>query len=72
MNYSAAGPVMAVTVNGKTGRHYTLQHTFALNSGSWSNADTQTATADNQTITLHDSSLSGSAQAFLRVTVAYP
>jgi alpha-L-rhamnosidase len=70
--YSPAGPVMTVTVAGKAGRHYTLQHTLTLNPASWVTADTQTATADNQTITLHDASLSGSTQAFLRVTVVYP
>jgi hypothetical protein len=63
---------MTVTVVGKAGRHYTLQHTFSLNPASWITADTQTATADNQAVLLHDSSLSGSTQAFLRVTVTYP
>ena len=71
-SYTSPGPVMTVTVVGNAGRHYTLQHTFALNPASWVNADTQTATADNQTVTLHDSSLSGATQAFLRVTVLYP
>ena len=71
-SYSSAGPVMTVTVAGKAGRHYTLQHTLTLNPASWITADTQTATADNQTVTLHDSSLSGSTQAFLRVMVTYP
>ena len=70
--YSPAGPVMTVTVAGNTGRHYTLQHTLTLNPAAWTAADTQTATADNQTIILHDTALSGSTQAFLRVTVVYP
>jgi hypothetical protein len=68
----SSGPAVSVTVSGKAGRHYTLQHTFALNPASWTNADTQTATTDNQTITLNDSSLSGAGQAFLRVMVTYP
>ena len=71
-SYSPIGPVMAVTITGNAGRHYTLQHTFRLNPASWIPADTQTASSDNQPITLHDSSLTGSTQAFLRVTVAYP
>jgi hypothetical protein len=71
-SYTSPGPVMTVTVTGMAGRHYTLQHTFALSPASWVTADTQTATADNQTVTLHDSSLSGATQAFLRVTVIYP
>jgi hypothetical protein len=70
-NYSH-GPSMTVTVNGRAGRHYTLQHSFALAPLSWTNADTQTASADNQTVTLHDNALTGSAQAFLRVIVSYP
>ncbi len=70
--YSPAGPVMTVTVAGNTGRHYTLQHTLTLDPASWTAADTQTATNDNQTVALHDASLSGSTQAFLRVTVVYP
>jgi alpha-L-rhamnosidase len=70
--YSPTGPVMNVTVAGNAGRHYTLQHTLTLNPASWTAADTQTAATDNQTITLHDASLSGSTQAFLRVTVSYP
>jgi hypothetical protein len=71
-SYTSSGPAMAVTVVGNAARHYTLQHTFALNPASWITADTQTAGADNQTVTLHDSSLSGSQQAFLRVMVTYP
>jgi Bacterial alpha-L-rhamnosidase 6 hairpin glycosidase domain/Bacterial alpha-L-rhamnosidase C-terminal domain len=71
-SYTSSGPVMAVTVAGKIGRHYTLQHTFALDPASWISADTQTAGSDNQMITLHDFTLSGSTQAFLRVTVIYP
>jgi hypothetical protein len=34
--------------------------------------DTQTAASDNQTITLHDSSLTGTSSFFFRVMVAYP
>jgi hypothetical protein len=71
-SYSPVGPVMTVTVNGNAGRHYTLQQTFTLNPPSWITADTETATVDNQTIILHDTSLSGSTQAFLRVMVTYP
>jgi len=70
--YLPAGPVMNVMVAGSAGRHYTLQHSLTLNPAAWTTADTQTATTDNQTITLHDASLSGSTQAFLRVTVTYP
>jgi hypothetical protein len=72
MGYSPTGPVMAVTIIGNAGRHYALQHTFTLNPASWVTVDTQTANADNQTINLNDSSLAGSTQAFLRVTVTYP
>jgi len=72
MNYTATGPLMAVTVNGKSGRHYTLQHTFTLDPAAWTDADTQTATSDNQPITLQDSTLTGAMQAFLRVAVTYP
>jgi hypothetical protein len=71
-SYSSAGPAMTATVNGKAGRHYTLQHAFTLNPQLWTTADTETATTDNQTIILHDASLSGATQAFLRVMVAYP
>jgi hypothetical protein len=71
-SFTWPGPVVTVTVNGMAGRHYTLQHTFALSSAPWATTDTQTATTDNQVITLHDSSLSGSMQAFLRVLVSYP
>jgi hypothetical protein len=63
---------MTVNLVGKAGRHYTLQHTFTLIPAAWTDADTQTATADNQTIILHDSSLGGSTQAFLRALVTYP
>jgi hypothetical protein len=70
--YSPAGPVMNVMVTGNAGRHYTLQHSLSLNPASWTTADTQTATIDNQTIALHDASLTGSTQAFLRVIVTYP
>jgi len=72
VNYSLAGPSMTVNLVGKAGRHYTLQHTFTLSPAAWTDADTQTATADNQTIILHDSSLGGSTQAFLRALVTYP
>jgi hypothetical protein len=72
VSYSSAGPVMTVTVAGKAGRHYTLQHTLTLNPASWVTADTQTAAADDTTVALHDASLTGSTQAFLRVMVAYP
>jgi hypothetical protein len=71
-SYTASGPVLAVTVNGQSGRHYTLQHTLTLNPAAWVTADTQTATGNNQTLTLHDSTLTGSTQAFLRVQVTYP
>jgi hypothetical protein len=71
-SYSSTGPEMAVTIVGNAGRHYTLQHTFTLAPASWITADTQTATTDNQTIILHDTSLSGATHAFLRVMVAYP
>ena len=71
-SYAASGPVMTVNVAGMAGRHYALQHTFALNPASWATADTQTATADHQTIALHDTLLTGSTQAFLCVTVSYP
>ena len=70
--YSPVGPVMNVMVTGNAGRHYTLEHSLTLDPASWTTADTQTATADNQTIILHDASLSGSTQAFLCVTVSYP
>jgi alpha-L-rhamnosidase len=71
-SYASAGPVMTVTVAGKAGRHYTLQHTFSLSPASWTAADTQTAATDNLTVALHDASLSGHTQAFLRVMVVYP
>jgi hypothetical protein len=71
-SYTSSGPAMTVTVVGKAGRHYTLQHTFSLSPASWITADTQTATADNQTVTLLDSSLAGYTQSFLRVMVTYP
>ena len=66
------GPVFTVAVNGHAGRHYTLQQTSALNPASWTGVDTQTASADNQTIVLHDSISPDSQQIFLRVAVNYP
>jgi alpha-L-rhamnosidase len=71
-SYSSAGPAMTVTVAGKAGRHYTLQHTFTLDPPSWITANTQTANADNQAVILQDAPLSGATQAFLRVMVTYP
>ena len=70
--YSPAGPAMNVMVTGNAGRHYSLQHTFTLDPASWTTADTQMATTDHQTVALHDASLTGSTQAFLRVIVTYP
>ena len=72
LNYSRSGPAMIVTVLGQGGRHYALQHSFSLNPASWSTVATQTATNDNQVISLQDTSLTGSSQAYLHVTVAYP
>ena len=68
----SAGQAMAVTVNGHTGRRYTLLQSPLLSPATWTTVDSQTATADNQLITLHDSSLTGSQQMFLRVLVAFP
>lgn len=68
----SSGPIVAVTVNGHTGRHYMLQQSTALNPASWTVVDAQTASADNQPIVLHDSILPGSQQMFLRVAVNYP
>lgn len=72
VNYSPTGTSLDATVVGKAGRHYTLQYTSALNPASWIIVDTQTASADNQSIILHDSILPGSQQMFLRVAVSYP
>jgi len=70
MNYSPAGPLVTVSLNGKAQRHYTLQHTVSLSAPNWISVETQTATNDNQTIILTDSALS--QQTFLRVAVNYP
>ena len=64
-----------LTVTAQTARHYTLQHTFSLDADwvSWVNVGaTQTATADNQTITLTDPGITSSSQVFIRVLVTYP
>jgi hypothetical protein len=66
------GVAVTVTVQGHAGRHYTLLRSLALNLASWTTVDNQTATADNQPITLHDSAIAGRQQAFLRVQVTYP
>jgi hypothetical protein len=66
------GAAVAVTVQGHTGRHYALLRSLALNPATWTTVDSQTATADNQPITLHDSAIAGRQQAFMRVQVTYP
>jgi alpha-L-rhamnosidase len=70
IDYSQSGPLVAVTLNGKAQRHYTLQHTVSLAAPDWISIETQTATSDNQTIILTDSPQN--QQAFLRVAVNYP
>lgn len=71
LNY-AVGQTMTVTVNGRTGRHYTLQSTLSLNPALWSNITTQTSTTNYQTINLQDTILPSASTVYFRVEVAFP